>query len=196
VKQVWLLVLSAIVLTIGIVTWVSRTVSPPVETVVASSLQSVQAQNRLTVFAGRFVTVVTSSRTQMGLAAEKTLILPAMVRYDVDLAKLRPQDVRWDAPSKTLTIALPPISLSGPEFDLPAARDYASGAVLMTLTDVEKRLDADNRVKARDDVLAQAKSADMSRLARDAAIRAVSTSFAMPLAAAGVEAQVKVEVGS
>lgn len=195
-KQVWLLVLSAIVLTIGAFAWFSRSITPAPETIVASSLQSVQAQNRLTVFAARYVTVVSTTRTRLGLAAEKTLILPAMVRYEVDLAKLRQQDLRWDAGATTLTITLPPIAIAGPEFDLPAAREYDSGGVLMALTDVEARLDADNRAKAQKDVLAQAQAIDMLRLARDAAVRAVSTSFAMPLAAAGIEAKVNVEVGS
>jgi hypothetical protein len=65
--------------------------------------------------------------------------------------------------------------------------------VLMTLTDVEHVLDKENRAKAQADVLSQAKAEPMLRLARDAATRAVERSFAMPLAAAGIEAKVHVE---
>jgi hypothetical protein len=192
-KQIWLIVLSLILATLGGFMWIKRSVSPPVETVVASSLKSLQEQNRLSAFAARFVTVVTSRKEQLGFAAEKTLIMPAMVRYEVDLAKLKQDDLVWDAGAKTLTITLPPIELSGPEFDLTATREYGSGAVLMTLTDVERLLDQSNRTKAKADVIAQAKAPTMLKLASDATARAVTNNFALPLRAAGVEAIIKVE---
>lgn len=177
----------------GVLLLVKRTVDPPVETIVASSLASLHEQNRLSAFAARFVTAVTSSKSQYGLSAEKTLIIPAMVRYDIDLAKLKQGDLSWDAAAKTLTVILPPVEISGPEFDLSQTREYERGMVLMTLTDVERLLDAENRAKAKADVLKQAQSEPTMRLAREASVRAISNSFAMPLAAAGVEAQVKVE---
>lgn len=173
--------------------YLNRKIDPPVETIVASSLQSLHEQNRLSAFAARFVTVVTSSKSQFGLSAEKTLIVPAMVRYEVDLAKLKQSDLSWDGGSKTLTIKLPPVEISGPEFDLAQTREYESGMVLMTLTDVERLLDAENRAKAKADVIKQAQSEPTIRLAREASLRAISNSFAMPLAAAGVEAKVNAE---
>ena len=193
-KQTLAIVCSAILATLAIAGWISRTVSPPVETVIASSLKSVQEQNRLSAFAARFVTVVTSRKTQLGLSAEKTLIIPAMVRYEVDLAKLRQDDLVWNANAKTLTITLPPVELAGPEFDLAGVREYESGAVLMALTDVERLLDAANRAKAKADILSQAKAGPMLRLARDATARAVERSFAMPLRAAKIDAKVSVEI--
>ena len=173
--------------------WAQRTISPPVETIVATSLNSLHEQNRLSAFAARFVTVVTSRKAQLGFAAEKTLILPAMVRYEVDLAKLTKEDLAWDAAQKTLSIKLPPVEISGPEFALDQTREDGSGAVLMALTDVENVLDQSNRTKAKADVLAQAKAPMMIKLAQDATIDAVTQSFALPLKAAGVEANVKAE---
>jgi Protein of unknown function (DUF4230) len=191
-KQIWLIVLSLILATMGAVMWIKRSVSPPVESVVASSLKSLQEQNRLSAFAARFVTVVTSRKEQLGFAAEKTLIMPAMVRYEVDLGKLRQNDLVWDAGARTLTITLPPIELSGPEFDLTATREYGSGAVLMTLTDVERLLDQSNRAKAKADVIAQAQAPTMIKLAQDASARAITNNFALPLKAAGLEARINV----
>ena len=193
-KQVWLILLSLILATMGAVMWIKRSVSPPVETVVASSLKSLQEQNRLSAFAARFVTVVTSRKEQLGFAAEKTLIMPAMVRYEVDLAKLKQGDLVWDAGAKTLTITLPPVEISGPEFALDQTKEYGSGAVLMTLTDVERLLDQSNRAKAKSDVITQAKAPTMIKLAEDATARAISNNFALPLKAAGVEAKVTVTV--
>lgn len=191
-KHIWLLLLSALLATVGGVVWLQRSISPPVETILASSLKSVQEQNRLSAFAARFVTVVTSRKSQMGLSAEKTLIMPALVRYEIDLAKLRQADLAWDAEAKTLTVKLPPVEVAGPEFDLAGVREYGSGMVLMALTDTEKRIDAENRAKAKADVLDQAQSEPMLRLARNATIGAVERSFALPLRAAGIEAKVTV----
>ena len=193
-KQVWLILLSLILATMGAVMWIKRSASPPVETIVASSLRSLHEQNRLSAFAARFVTVVTSRKEQLGFAAEKTLIMPAMVRYEVDLAKLTQNDLVWDAGAKTLTIILPPVEISGPEFALDQTKEYGSGAVLMTLTDVERILDQSNRAKAKSDVIAQAKAPVMLKLAQDATARAIEHSFALPLKAAGVEAKVAVTV--
>jgi Protein of unknown function (DUF4230) len=176
----------------GAVWWAKRQISPPVETIVASSLDSLHEQNRLSAFAARFVTVVTSRKEQLGFAAEKTLILPAMVRYEVDLAKLTKDDLVWDEGAKSLNITLPPVEISGPEFALDQTKEYGTGAVLMALTDVEKLLDQSNRAKAKADVLKQAAAPTMIKLAQDATIRAVTQSFALPLKAAGVEANVKV----
>jgi ABC-type amino acid transport substrate-binding protein len=189
-KQVWLLLLSALLLTVGLFTYLQRRVDPPIESIVASSLQSLREQNRLSAFAARFVTVVTSSKARFGLSAEKTLIIPALVRYEVDLAKLSASDLKWDAAAKVLTITLPPVEISGPEFDLAQTREYESGRILLTLTDVERRLDAQNRAKAKADIVTQAQAAPMMKLAQDASIRAITTNFALPLAAAGVEAKV------
>lgn len=191
-RQIWLIVLSAILLTVGVVGWITRRPAPDPRTVAATSLESLREQNRLSAFAARFVTVTTTRRTQMGLSAEKTLIVPATVRYEVDLSKLRASDLDWSAAERTLSVKLPPVELSAPEFDLQAVREYGDGAVLMALTDVERSLDAANREKARVDVLAQARAAPMLRMAEAAHVRAVESSFAMPLAAAGVEAKVRV----
>jgi hypothetical protein len=166
---------------------------PPVESVVSTSLESLKQQNRLTAFAARFVTAATSSKSQMMMSAQKTLIIPATVRYEIDLAKLTPADLAWDANTKILRITLPPVEIAGPEFDLGQTREYESGMMLLALTDVEKRLDAENRAKARADILAQAQSETMIRMAKEASARAVEHSFAMPLAAAEVEATIKID---
>ena len=54
-----------------------------------ATLLSVREQGRLTVFAARFVAIVTASESRLGLTARKTLIMPGTVRYGVDLSRLR-----------------------------------------------------------------------------------------------------------
>src|SRR3569832_641294 len=79
---------------------------PDPKTIATSSLQSMRAENRLTVFAARYVSVVTSQVQRLGglINAQRTLILPGDVRYELDLSKLQAKDVSWDASKRTLTV--------------------------------------------------------------------------------------------
>jgi hypothetical protein len=162
---------------------------PDPKTIASSSLESMRAQNRLIVFVARYVSVVSSEQQRFGglVSAERTLILPGNVRYEVDLSRLQPEDVRWDAGTQTLSVRIPEIEIAGPEVDLNSAREYGSGGVLAAITDAENRLDATNRARAVADLRKQAQAEVPMRLARDAARQAIERSFAMPLKAAGFE---------
>lgn len=160
------------------------------ETVVAASLQGLQEQNILVPFTARYVAVVTSTQSRLGLSAKKTLIMPGTVRYELDLGKLKQSDLDWDAATNALTVTLPPLRLAGPEIDIDAISEYRDGEILLTLTDAERTLDAANRKRAQEELIAQAKGATPMRLAQGAARTAVEQSFAMPLKAAGIDAKV------
>ena len=62
----------------------------------------------------------------------------------------------------------------------------------MALTNAEDGLDAANRARAQRELIRQARDALPMRLAREAAVRVVERSFAMPLRAAGIDAKVAV----
>ena len=174
-------------LIIGIATGVADRIfgAPDPKTIATSSLESMRAQNRLITFVARYVSVTSSQVSRFGFSAERTLILPGDVRYEVDLSKLQPDDVRWDAASNTLRVRIPDIEIAGPEVDLAAAREYGSGGVLAAVTNSETQLDRANRARAVADLRKQASAEMPMRLARDAARRAIERSFAMPLQAAG-----------
>lgn len=158
---------------------------PDPRVIATSSLESMRAQNRLVVFVARYVSVTSARQSRFGLSAERTLILPGDVRYELDLSKLSQEDVRWDGGSNTLTVQLPDVEIAGPDVDLASAREYGSGGILSTLTNAESRLDQANRAGAVADLRNQAKGEVPMRLAREAARQAVERSFAMPLKAAG-----------
>ena len=164
---------------------------PDPERVVNSSLESMRAQNRLVPFVARFVSVTSSRQERFGLSAERTLILPGTVRYEIDLAKIDRDDLDWNSSSRTLSVRLPNIEIAGPEVDLNAAREYGSGGILSAVTDAEQKLDDANRSLAVADLRKQAAGPTTMRLAREAARVAIERSFAMPLQAAGIgDAQV------
>jgi len=157
------------------------------KTIATASLESMRAQNRLTVFAARYVSVVTSEQQRLGglVSSQRTLILPGDVRYEVDLSKLQDSDVSWDGSSKTLTVQLPEVDVAGPDVDINAVKEYGGGGVLSALTNANEQLDQANRDRAVQDLRKQATAAVPMQLARQAAREAVARSFGMPLLAAG-----------
>ena len=157
-----------------------------VTSIARASLESMRAQNRLVPFVARYVSVVSSKQSQLMFTSERTLVLPGDVRYELDLAKLGDDDVRWDEATKTLTVLLPPIEIAGPEVDLAAAREYGSAGVLGTLTDSRTTLDQANRATAVADLRRQASAPLPMGLAKQAARQAIERSFALPLRAAGI----------
>lgn len=158
---------------------------PKAETIASASLESMRAQNRLIAFVARYVSVTTSTTSRFGFSAKRTLILPGDVRYELDLSKLRPKDVSWDASSHTLQVRLPEVEIAGPDVDLTGAQEYGEGGVLTALTNADETLDQANRARAVSDLRKQASAAVPMRLAHEAARQAVERSFAMPLVAAG-----------
>jgi len=160
------------------------------QTVVAASLQGLQEQNILVPFTARYVAVVTSTQSRLGLSAKKTLIMPGTVRYELDLGKLKQSDLDWDAATNALTVTLPPLRLAGPEIDIDAISEFRDGEILLAITNAEQVLDAANRKRAQEELIKQAKGTTPMRLAQGAARTAVEQSFAMPLKAAGIDAKV------
>ena len=166
--------------------------SPDPVTIASGSVAGLREQNRLSAFQASFVAVTTSTVSQFGLSTKKTMITPGTVRYEVDLAKLTPKDVTWDAKTQTLGVTLPRIEVSAPQIDLNQIKEYGDGGILSTLTDADAKIDAANRTAGQQQLVAQANGAMPMGLARDATRRAIERSFALPLRAAGLDAKVKV----
>jgi hypothetical protein len=135
---------------------------------------------------------VTSTQQRFGLTARKTLIMPGMVRYEVDLARIGQDDLSWNPEAKRLSVTLPPLEISTPQVELSQVQEYGGEGLLAAVTDAEQTLDAANRRAGQRELMRQARQPLTMRLARDAAKRAVERSFAMPMKAAGIDAEVVV----
>lgn len=166
--------------------------APDPRAIAVAALLSVRDHGRIVPFSARFVSVASSSETHLGLTARKTLIMPGNVRYGVDLARLRRSSLAWDEASRTLSVTLPPLELSGPEIDLNQVQESSEGGLVMALAGSEKTLDRSNRQAAQDELMRQAREPRPMQLARGSAMRDVARAFALPLRAAGIEASVAV----
>jgi hypothetical protein len=156
------------------------------------ALLSVRDEGRLVSFEGRFVAVVTASETRLGLRARKTLIMPGTVRYGVDLNRLDRRSLAWDDATQTLTVTLPSLEITGPVIDMNQVQEYSEGGLVMALTDAGRTLDQANHRSAQDELMRQARARTPTQAARNAAMRIVARSFAMPLRSAGIDASVAV----
>ena len=176
--------------------WGLRPAAPPAkpdpEAIATAALLSVRDSGRVVPFSARFVSVASASETHLGLTARKTLIMPGTVRYGIDLARLRRSSLAWDEASRTLSVTLPPLELSGPEIDLNQVQESSEGGLVMALAGSEKDLDSENRQAAQDELMRQAREPRPMHLARGAAMRDVARAFALPLRASGIEASVAV----
>jgi len=127
-------VLAAIVIVAGLVwgglwalnRYVEQRLDPDPQTIASASLRGLREQNKLSAFTAQYVAVVTSTQTRLGLSTQKTLIMPGTVRYEVDLGKLRPRDLRWNKATGTLSVTLPPVETDVPQVDFSRVREYGS----------------------------------------------------------------------
>ena len=191
-----ILALGALVLLILFIWWAIDGVrswreGPSPETIASASLTGIREQNRLSAFAANYAAVVTSEQSRFGLSARKTLIMQGLVRYEVDMAKLTDDDVRWDASAQTLRVKIPPIEIAPPQIDLNSIQEYGENGLLRAFTDVDDTLDDANRSKGQAELVRQAKGPVPMKLARDAFKRAITQNFQAPLRAVGLNAKVE-----
>lgn len=163
-----------------------------VATIASASLRAAQRQARISTFAARFTTVITSEERRMGLSATRTLIAPGTVRYEIDLARLTPAGLQWNARERVLLVNAPQIEIAGPEVDMGGLRTLSSGGILMALTNTEDRLDQANRGAIAEAMRKEAAAPTLRAMAKASSRDAVARLFALPLGAAGIEAKVVV----
>ena len=164
---------------------------PSPETIASASLTGIREQNRLSAFAANYAAVVTSEQQRFGLSAKKTLIMQGLVRYEVDMAKLTEDDVRWDASTSTLRVKIPTIETAPPQIDMNSIQEYGENGLLRAFTNVDDKLDDANRTKGQVELVRQANGPVPMKLARDAFKRAIAQNFQVPLRAAGLDAKVE-----
>ena len=196
-RRLWapVAIIGGFMILLGTLAWslflrVESRINPDPVSIASASLSSLQEQNRLTVFSASYNATVTTTLTKLGLSARKTLIMPGTVRYELDLAKLEEENVRWDARDNTLYVEMPAIEIARPEVHIEQIQTYDDGGILIALTDAENILDQANRKKGVEELAKQARNPVQMRLARESARRAVRHNFAIPLQAAGVEVKI------
>lgn len=160
--------------------------------VVAEALGTLKEQGRVTVFSGRFVAVMPGRPAAAPDApAGPALLVPGSVHYEIDLKRLRDQDVRWEERAGVLSVRLPALLLSDPGLDKAGIRQIGGGGAWIAPAGGEAMADAAARDAARAELLKQARAGDAMNLARDAARTLVQRVFAGALREEGVKAKIE-----
>jgi hypothetical protein len=145
-----------------------------------------QRQNELTVFRAQLVTVPTTKVDGMVdmLDRVQTSILPARVRYTVDLSRMTDRDVSWNNATRTATVTVPPVIVQPAEVDPVARRVFRTGppAAAATWDDFGRS----NAIKARREAASLAKAPELLRMAEASARDAVAANAELFLRGAGI----------
>jgi len=151
----------------------------------ATSLLAFEKQNSLTVFSAQLAPVVASDDERMlGLLKSKQIaVIPARVDYRLDLSRIDRQRMRWNGEGRTLSVTLPPLTVSRPNLD-EARAQYIREGVLIT-RDAQERLNRNNTRLAEQQAAKQAANPVLMDLARTAARDAVRQNLTIPLQVAG-----------
>ncbi len=162
--------------------------------ITTAALTSVQALDRLTVFAAVLTTAATTTDPGFAgwLTARQTLIASGRVDYILDFHALAARDVAWDKASATLTVTLATPRPTRANVDWEHLVRYDAGSLVTAVKgnvgDLERRNAAAIYARFNRD----ARSPALLTLARDAARTAIVNNFGLPLRAAGIEARVVV----
>lgn len=200
-KRPWILgIAGGLLAGLAIAAWpgnpLARVLGPTPASVIDTTLTSVQALNRLTVFAAVLTTTATSKTAgPLGidlLGSRKTVIVPGTVRYDVDFSRVSRRDLVWDAATSTLTVNIPEPIVGDPAIDLRRLVTYKDGELVMALTGSEPVLDDANARAATASLRTLAGASLLMDMARKAGRGAITNNFELSLRAAGVGAQVRV----
>lgn len=153
--------------------------------VLATTVESLKAENRLQVFSYRGSTTVSVERSVWWLfGGNQTLMVPATVSYFLDLSQLTLRHVTYDERSKVVRVELPPVAMGDVGFQ-PEAAVTVNGGILTFSEEQVEELRKQNYANARRAFIAQAQSPSLIQVARRQAQRNIVTMFELPLRIAG-----------
>lgn len=161
---------------------------------VATSLAAFKKQNELTVFSAQLSPVVAAqdSRYFDLVQSRQVAVIPATVRYTLDMSRITAEDMAWDADTNSLNVTLPDLIVSAPNLDETRAQYLREG--IWITREAQDDLTRQNSQLAQDLAMDAAKEPALMELARSAAREAVRGNLALPLQAAGF-GEVQVNVG-
>lgn len=159
----------------------------------ATSLVAFEKQDKLTIFSAELAPVVSSNDSRLfGLVNSKQVaVIPARVDYTINLAKVGRDRLTWNAQAQTLTVRLPPLTVSRPNLDEARAQYLRDG--IWISRDAQDKLTRDNTRLAEAQAVQQAANPVLLNLARQAAREAIAQNLSIPLQVAGY-GNAKVEV--
>jgi hypothetical protein len=179
----WLLVVTLALALTGRISlpWIARLSGSPV----GLALQAVEEKNDLVVFAASFASITDAAYESPvpGMSSHQTGILRGTVDYRLPLGHFDPSRVAWDANSRSLTLRLPAVQLGQIALDTKDGRYFRSGVFITA--NQQDAMTRRNAAEAEKDILRQAHSPYLLKLARMAAKNAMQSNVQAALVASG-----------
>jgi hypothetical protein len=153
-------------------------------TVVAATLQSLQAETKLVSYTFTTTASVSLTRSLWRIfEGRQQLTVPVTVRYYVDLSQLSERDVRYDPATNTVLVRLPKLMFTV-SFHPERAIEINTGSLTVSDETVQE-LRQLNYKTAREAVRQQVRQPEFVRLAKEQTIRNVESLFSIPLRTVG-----------
>ncbi len=167
----------------------TKVVGPDVETVIRTSISSIQAQNQLLVMTSKLNGVATSDVSRMGMDAKQTDIVSADIQYRVDLSRVNAGMVKSD--QQGLSITLPRDLMILDRMPANTHETYDNNSWLFSVnSDTRAELMRANTIKIQASFKSQ--SENLRGLAEQNARQSIQSLFEIPLKAAGLDKKVSV----
>lgn len=156
----------------------------PVTQIVTARLSGVGSL-KVAELAGTVQATASDTRGLGMLRTDQTVKMPYSVDYFVDVSRLGPGDMQWNAQTGTLIVDAPDVTVARPNTD-EGRRSLVETTGLFVTRDAAETLS--QRTSARATAVAQreAQSAERMAQAREHGRRAIAGLLAQPLAAAGL----------
>lgn len=153
--------------------------------VLATTVESLRAENRLLVFSYKGNAKVRTTRTKWWLfGGRQELSVPAIVNYYVDLSCLTLADVTYNETAKIVTVRLPKLTIGDIAFQ-PENATTINGGILTWDDDQVEAMRKLNYKSARRAMVAQAQQPGLINAAKKQAISNIANNFEIPLRIAG-----------
>jgi Protein of unknown function (DUF4230) len=175
----------------------NQTVRQPDVTAIASgALQSLRAENKLIVFSASLTVMATGKTKPDALLQQKVvLVQPVLVHYGVDLSKVQPQQIRYDATTKRLFLSLPDVTIVARDIDPVTKEEVSNSGMIGKLSGTEAALRKAAEAKISPEIMKQAHNETILNLARESAKRQLRSLIGGALTATGQTIDVVVQVG-
>jgi hypothetical protein len=160
--------------------------SPDVSEVLAATVTSLRAENKLLVYQLRGETTVSVRRSRLGglLRGQQQLVVPAAVSYYVDLSGFGSANVSYNPKVKAVSVQLPRLAIGEVTFRPEGARTLNGGLLTFSQRQVDGMLRTGYGA-ARRSFMSLAQRRSIVRNAEQEAARSVEAYFAVALRAVG-----------
>lgn len=161
---------------------------PKIETVLQTSVESIQSQSKLIVMTSRLNAIATSQTQRMGMVAKQTDITSREVQYQLNLKDFNKSMIHIG--SDIIQVKLPRHMIKAVYLPNDVVESFDNNSWLFGITDVKTELSLSNKTKLESNIISQGNA--ILGIAEQNACQSVKALLEIPLEAMGISKTVQV----